>query len=53
MVIHPGWVRTAMGGEMAPLSTEESVVSMIEVIDGLQSAGSGCFRDYAGAEVPW
>ena len=53
MVIHPGWVRTAMGGRTAPLNTEESVVGMIEVIDGLESADSGCFRDYTGAEVPW
>lgn len=53
MVIHPGWVRTAMGGGMAPLTTEESVGGMIEVIDGLESADSGCFRDYTGAEVPW
>jgi NAD(P)-dependent dehydrogenase (short-subunit alcohol dehydrogenase family) len=53
MVLHPGWVRTAMGGGMAPLGTEESVVSMIEVIDGLKLAESGCFRDYTGAEVPW
>lgn len=53
MVIHPGWVRTAMGGGMAPLGTEESVVAMIDVIEGLETADSGCFRDYTGAVVPW
>jgi len=53
MVIHPGWVRTAMGGGAAPLSAEESVVGMIDVIDHLEPADSGCFRDYTGADVPW
>lgn len=53
MVVHPGWVRTAMGGRTAPLSTEESVIAMIEVIEELELASSGCFRDYTGAEVPW
>jgi NAD(P)-dependent dehydrogenase (short-subunit alcohol dehydrogenase family) len=53
MVIHPGWVRTDMGGSMAPLGTEESVAGMIDVIEGLAQADSGCFRDYTGAEVPW
>ncbi len=53
MVIHPGWVRTAMGGRTAPLSTEESVIGMMEVIDNLTLEDSGCFRDYTGAVVPW
>ncbi|MHC4079176.1 MAG: SDR family oxidoreductase [Planctomycetota bacterium] len=53
MVIHPGWVRTDMGGRMAPLGVEESVSGMIEVIDGLRLRDSGCCRDYTGAEVPW
>lgn len=53
MVIHPGWVRTDMGGRMAPLSTEESVTGMIGVIESLKPAESGCFRDYAGTLVPW
>ena len=53
MVIHPGWVRTDMGGKTAPLSVEESVAGMIEVIDGLKLDDSGCFRDYTGATLPW
>ena len=53
MVVHPGWVRTDMGGSMAPLGVQESVSGMVEVIDGLTLQDSGCFRDYSGAPVPW
>ena len=53
MVIHPGWVRTDMGGAAAPLDAESSVSGMIEVIEALSMRDTGCFRDYSGANVPW
>lgn len=53
VVLHPGWVRTRMGGSSAPTSVEESVSGLIEVIDGLDAKDSGGFYDYTGAEIPW
>lgn len=53
VVLHPGWVRTDMGGSSAPLSIEESVSGMIGVLDGLEAADSGAFLDWQGARVPW
>jgi NAD(P)-dependent dehydrogenase (short-subunit alcohol dehydrogenase family) len=50
---HPGWVRTDMGGEDAPISPEESVEGMREVMDRLTSEDSGRFLDYQGKELPW
>ena len=41
LAMHPGWVRTRMGGEGAPLAPEQSVTSMRRVIAGLTMADSG------------
>ncbi|MCG8405292.1 MAG: SDR family oxidoreductase [Phycisphaerales bacterium] len=53
VVIHPGWVRTDMGGPEAPLSTKESVTGMLNVIDQLTTKDNGCFLDYHGQTMPW
>ena len=52
-VIHPGWVRTDMGGSGADLSPSQSVSGMRRVFDGLTAADSGTFLDHAGEEHPW
>ena len=49
---HPGWVNT-VGDERAPLSVEESVASMVDVIRRLGSHETGQFYDYAGRQLPW
>jgi hypothetical protein len=46
-------VQTRMGGAQAPLSAEESVGSMMRVIEGLKPAGRAPFLDYQGELVPW
>jgi len=53
VVLHPGWVRTEMGGENAPLLPPESIAGMRRVLDGLEAKDSGRFLSYAGAELPW
>lgn len=52
-VLHPGWVRTDMGGKSAPLSPEESVSGMRRVIAGLREHDSGGFYGYDGTTIPW
>lgn len=52
-VIHPGWVRTEMGGPSAPLSPEASVANMRRVIARLGPADSGRFWSHDGSEIPW
>jgi NAD(P)-dependent dehydrogenase (short-subunit alcohol dehydrogenase family) len=51
--LHPGWVRTDMGGKEASLAPEESVTGMRRVIAGLTKADSGRFYNYDGSAIPW
>jgi NAD(P)-dependent dehydrogenase (short-subunit alcohol dehydrogenase family) len=53
VVFHPGWVQTDMGGANAPLSVEDSVRGLLEVMDGLTTADNGRFLNYSGEEIPW
>jgi len=53
VALHPGWVRTDMGGAEARLSTEESVAGMLEVIGALTPDDAGRFLAYDGEELPW
>ena len=52
-VLHPGWVRTDMGGSKAALSTVDSASGLLHVIDALTPADTGRFLDYEGQEIPW
>lgn len=53
VALHPGWVKTDMGGENAPLSQDESIAGQQNVIDGLTADSSGRFFNYDGEELPW
>lgn len=53
VALHPGWVRTDMGGPMAPLSPEESISSVLSVISGLMEEHHGGYVDYNGKSLPW
>lgn len=51
--ISPGWVKTDMGGQEAPLSLEESVSSLLPLIAALGLEDSGKFIDHEGQPIPW
>uniref|UniRef100_A0A3Q3A7S6 Uncharacterized protein n=1 Tax=Kryptolebias marmoratus TaxID=37003 RepID=A0A3Q3A7S6_KRYMA len=53
MAIHPGLVRTDMGGEMAPLTPEDSVVGMLGVMSTLSRKHTGTLLDWEGNTIPW
>ena len=53
VVMHPGWVRTDMGGANATLSKPESISSMLKVIQNLTTESNGKFFNYNGEELPW
>ena len=53
IVMHPGWVRTDMGGRSATLSVEESVTGMRRVIARLTAGEHGRFWTWEGREHAW
>jgi len=53
LLLHPGWVRTRMGGPDAMLSPEESVKGMRAVIDAFNTEKTGHFYRFDGSVIPW
>ncbi|MGB5590851.1 MAG: SDR family oxidoreductase, partial [Gammaproteobacteria bacterium] len=53
VVLHPGWVRTDMGGPNASYSPEESVTGLVNVIGALTPEDNGGFYDFQGNPIPW
>jgi NAD(P)-dependent dehydrogenase (short-subunit alcohol dehydrogenase family) len=53
LLLHPGWVRTRMGGREAPLDIASSVAGMRRVVAAAAPARSGSFFDFEGREIPW
>jgi len=51
--LHPGWVRTDMGGEGASLAPADAVAALLRVVAGLTEEDSGRFLDWRGRPVPW
>jgi NAD(P)-dependent dehydrogenase (short-subunit alcohol dehydrogenase family) len=51
--IHPGWVRTDMGGPRADIDAQTSVAGMRRVIDGLTVDNAGRCWMYDGSTLPW
>lgn len=53
LLLHPGWVRTRMGGPDAQVSAEESVAGMMRIIAAMTPADSGAFMAFDGERIPW
>lgn len=53
VALHPGWVRTDLGGPDAELTPAESVADMLTLIDGLEASHSSRFLARDGSEHPW
>lgn len=51
--IHPGWVRTDMGGRAADIEPAASARGIAAVLDGLSVSHTGRFVDHDGNELPW
>ncbi len=52
-LMHPGWVKTDMGGPHADITSEESASGIRDVIAGLTKADSGKFYKWNGEIHPW
>lgn len=51
--LHPGWVKTDMGGDGADLAVEDSVAGMRATLASLSAADNGRFLNYDGAPLAW
>nr|XP_033798318.1 C-factor-like isoform X3 [Geotrypetes seraphini] len=51
--IYPGWVQTDMGGPEAPLTVDQSVSGMLQVLCNLSEKHNGIFVDWEGKTIPW
>ena len=53
LILHPGWVKTRMGGEHAPVELSDSVEGMLNLIVNHTLDKSGRFVQYDGVDLPW
>jgi NAD(P)-dependent dehydrogenase (short-subunit alcohol dehydrogenase family) len=53
LILHPGWVKTDMGGSNAPMEISESVTKMRKTIADFTHQQSGNFLRYDGKILPW
>jgi NAD(P)-dependent dehydrogenase (short-subunit alcohol dehydrogenase family) len=52
-LMHPGWVKTDMAGDVADITPEESALGVHKVIAGMTEADSGKFMKWDGGIHPW
>lgn len=53
LLVHPGWVKTDMGGTGADITTAQSVAGIAALADKLDMNLSAQFRNYDGSPIAW
>jgi len=53
LLLHPGWVKTDMGGPNATLTPAHSIDGMRRLIDAAEPGQRLKFLDYTGQDLPW
>jgi NAD(P)-dependent dehydrogenase (short-subunit alcohol dehydrogenase family) len=53
LLLHPGWVRTRMGGPDGRLTPAQSVASMRTLVERFTPDQTGRFLRYDGTVIPW
>lgn len=53
LALHPGWVRTELGGASAPVEVADSVSGLVATIDARAGQAGCAFLDYRGHALPW
>ena len=53
VLLHPGWVKTDMGGPNAEITTRESVTQLFKILENATLTDSGKFFDIDGSVISW
>lgn len=53
IALHPGWVKTEMGGAGAEIEVDTSVAGLRATLDRLGAQANGTFLNYDGTPIPW
>ncbi len=53
IILHPGWVRTDMGGPNGEINTKESAERLRAILASVSIENSGNFYDIDGSIIPW
>ena len=53
VILHPGWVRTDMGGSNGEINTQQSAQRLRAILDSVTLENSGDFYDIDGSIIPW
>lgn len=51
--VHPGWMRTDMGGSNAELDPYDTACRLVELFQNIRQTGQALFIDNEGKEFPW
>ncbi|MEZ3500856.1 SDR family oxidoreductase [Pantoea sp. KPR_PJ] len=51
--LHPGWVKTDMGGDAAPVTVEQSGEGLVKQLEAYRGRGGHHYVDYAGQLLQW
>jgi NAD(P)-dependent dehydrogenase (short-subunit alcohol dehydrogenase family) len=53
VALHPGWVRTELGGPEAPQAPKEAAVRVVDTITALTIDANGSYLTADGRNLPW
>ena len=53
IVLHPGFLRTDMGGTAATMDPADAARQIVALVDSLTIADTGTFRRWDGSVHPW
>jgi len=53
VAIHPGWVRTNMGGPKAPVAVEDSAAAILNTVDSFTEKNHGTFVTWDNRPIQW
>ncbi|QXG46842.1 SDR family oxidoreductase [Pseudomonas viridiflava] len=53
LLLHPGWVKTDMGGENAAIDVQTSTTGLVEQLNAYAGKGGHHFINYKGETIAW